>query len=227
MTAPVTNLDPTETMVGSANGVGLWIAPEGTRAPAAGAAFADPWRPLGYASDDGPTIGGDSTSEAFTPWQSTVPIRTVITERSMTLQFVMWQLNQDTLALYFDATVPAASAGRTSFDVRSDESGHVYAIAVDAKDGDNQFRVSFSRATLDSVGDMQLQRGAMVPLDVTLTALDDGGVIAHVDLAVATASALSADDDDTADDDTIELDKVATDSDESVTPDQPAEPVSV
>src|SRR5437764_14081999 len=95
---PAADLDPTQTMVGSSNGVGLWIAPEGTPAPATvDDPFATPWAPLGYASDDGVTIGGDTSSESFTPWQSTTPIKTIITERTRTVGFTLWQLNQTTL----------------------------------------------------------------------------------------------------------------------------------
>ena len=175
-------------MVGSANGVGIWIAPAGTPAPTAGAPFAAPWKPLGYASDDGVTLGGDTTSEAITPWQSRTPIRTIITERTRTVAFVMWQLNQDTLGLYFDTDVPAASGSGYSFDVRSDGGGKIHAIAVDSKDGDAGIRFTFPRATLESTGDMQLTKGAIVPLDVTLSALDSAGVLVHIDVTTATGT---------------------------------------
>ena len=177
MTAPaVKDLDPTEVIIGTANGPGLWIAPEGTPPPEPGAPFASPWVSLGYTSDDGVTIGGDKTTEAITPWQSTAPIRTIITEVTRTVAFVLWQLNQTTLGLYFDTPVPAAdSSGVTEFDVSSAGGGLIYAVAVDAKDGDNCLRLIWSRANLDSTGDMQLTKGAAVPLDVTLSALDNAG----------------------------------------------------
>ena len=189
MTAPAQTMDPTEVLVGTANDVGLWIAPEGTACPPAGAPFTDPWKPLGYASDDGPTLSGDTTSEALTPWQSRTPIRTIITERKQTVQFVLWQLNQYTLGLYFDADVPEPGEdGAIEFDVRSDAPSHIHAIAIDGKDGEAQFRVSYKRATLDSVGDLQLQKGAAVPLDVTLSALDDSGVLCSVYVKPGSAS---------------------------------------
>jgi hypothetical protein len=177
MTAPATpDLDPTEVIVGTANGVGLWIAPEGTPAPAPGDPFEDPWKPLGYASDDGVTIGGDKTTESLTPWQSTAPIRTIITEVTRTVAFVLWQLNQTTLGLYFDTPVPAPDPdGVTAFDVSSSGGGLIYAVAVDARDGENCLRLIWGRANLDSTGDMQLTKGAAVPLDVTLSALDNNG----------------------------------------------------
>lgn len=179
-------LDPEETMVGTSNGVGLWIAPAGTAAPEGLADFAAPWRPLGFASDDGVTLGGDTTSESFTPWQSTAPIRTIITEVTKTIGFTLWQLNQDTLGLYFDTVVPApGTGGAMSFDLQSGGGGRTHAIGVDAKDGDNHLRFVFPRAQLDTAGDMVLQKGAMVPLEVTLSALDAGGILAHIDVKVA------------------------------------------
>jgi hypothetical protein len=181
MTTPV--LDPTQTQVGTANGPGIWIAPAGTPPPAAGGAFASPWASLGYASDDGPTIGQDTDSEDLTPWQSVAPIRTVITGKSITLHFVLWQLNEQTLALYFDTAVTAPVTGKLAMDVPSTGGGHIYAVAIDSLDGVNAFRVTFPRATLESAGDMQLQKGAMVPIDVTLKALDNAGILAHIDLA--------------------------------------------
>jgi hypothetical protein len=177
MTAPAEPLlDPTEVMVGTANGPGLWIAPEGTEPPAVGEAFAAPWLSLGYTSDDGVTVGGDKTTESLTPWQSTAPIRTIITEVTRTVAFVLWQLNQTTLGLYFDSPVPAPDAdGVTEFDVASSGGGLIYAVAVDARDGENCLRLIWRRANLDSTGDMQLTKGAAVPLDVTLSALDNNG----------------------------------------------------
>lgn len=177
MTAPLRpDLDPTEVLIGTANGPGLWIAPEGTPPPDPGVAFADPWLSLGYASDDGVTVGGDKTTEAITPWQSTAPIRTIITEVTRTVAFVLWQLNELTLGVYFDTEVlPAGVDDILAFDVPSAGGGRVHAVAVEAKDGDNILRMIWRRANLDSTGDMALTKGAAVPLDITLSALDEGG----------------------------------------------------
>lgn len=177
-------------MVGTARGVGLWIAPPGTPGPSSiDTAFANPWRPLGYASDDGVTMGGDSSSESFTPWQSTTPIRTIVTEQSRTVNFTMWQLNEDTLGLYFDQTVaPPDSSGNFEIEVRSDAPSRLYAIGVDVADGQRRLRFIYPRASLESTGDLTLQRGAMVPLEVTLSALDDAGVMVHIYLGAGSSA---------------------------------------
>jgi hypothetical protein len=194
MTTPAAPaLDPTEVQVGTANGPGIWIAEAGTEPPEhTYDDFADDaeWHLLGYLSEDGPTVGVSTDSEDLTPWQSRVPIRSVITGRQITLQFVMWQLNERTLALYFDADPPTPAAdGSIDMELRSDAPSHLYAVAIDTRDGDRVFRVTFGRASLSDAGDMDISSGAAVPLDVTLSALDQGGVLGLVQLGPAESAA--------------------------------------
>jgi hypothetical protein len=181
--APTHKLDPGEVQVGTAAGPGIYLAPSGTEIPDIEDDFEDPWLVLGYLSDDGPTVGTSTDSEDLTPWQSVVPIRSIITGRQITLQFVLWQLNERTLALYFDADVPTVGAGGDiDMELRSDTPQHLYAVAIDSADAERNFRIGFGRASLSDAGDMQLTRGAAVPLDCTLSALDDGGVLGRVQL---------------------------------------------
>jgi hypothetical protein len=182
MTTPVYDMDPTEVQVGTSNGPGLYVAPVGSTPPAdTSSAWADPWAILGYISDDGPTVGSSTTTQDIKPWQSRSPIRTVITERTMTVKFILWQLNPQTLAMYFDTDVPTAAAdGSFATSVRTDTDQHLYMIGVDTADGGRAMRVIFHRASLSDAADMQIQSGAAVPLEVTLTALDDAGVLADV-----------------------------------------------
>jgi hypothetical protein len=181
---PETTINPSEVQVGTANGPGIYIAPAGTEPPDdTGEDWESPWRILGYLSDDGPTVGSSTDSEDITPWQSVVPIRSVITGRSVTLQFVLWQLNAVTLGLYFDAEEPTPGTdGSIDMELRSDAPQRLHAIGIDSADAERVFRISFGRASLTAAGDMQLTRGAAVPLDCTLSALDDGGLLGRVQL---------------------------------------------
>ena len=185
--APPTALNPDQVQTGAANGPGLYIAPPGTLPPDdTFEAWPAPWRILGYLSEDGPTVGTSTDSTDLTPWQSTVPLKSVITSRAITLQFVLWQLNALTLAVYFDSDEPATAAdGSIDMEVRSDAPAHLYAVGIDSRDGERVFRLAFTRASLSSAGDMQLTRGAAVPLDVTLSALDDAGRLASIKLGPA------------------------------------------
>ena len=180
-------LDPSEVQVGTANGPGIYLAPAGTEAPEnTWDEWEAPWKVLGYLSDDGPTVGQSVDQEDLTPWQSVVPIRSVVTGRAVTLQFVLWQLNGDTIALYFDAD-PAAedSDGLLEMKLRSDTPQHLYAVGIDSRDAERVFRIAFGRASLSDAGDMQITRGATVPLDCTLSALDDAGDLATILLGPA------------------------------------------
>lgn len=180
--APV--LAPDEVQVGTANGPGLWIAPAGTAAPDhTSDPWLAPWLSGGYLSDDGPTVGQSTDTTDLVPWQSRVPLRTVVTSRSITMQFIMWQLNPVNLGLYFDADPPTPDAdGFIDMIIRSDSPTHLYALGIDARDGDRILRFSFTRASLSDAGDMQITAGAAVPLDVTLAALDDAGVLGRIQL---------------------------------------------
>jgi hypothetical protein len=177
-------LDPSEVQVGTPNGPGIYIAPPGTEPPdSTDEEWESPWAILGYLSDDGPTVGASTDSETIQPWQSAVPLREVITGRSVTLQFVIWSLNEQTLALYFDADVPTAAAdGSIDMELRTDTPAHLYSIGIDSADAERVLRISFRRASLSDAGDMAISRGAAVPLDCTLSALDDGGVLGRVQL---------------------------------------------
>jgi hypothetical protein len=179
--AGVYAMDPTQVQTGQNNGPGLWVAPAGTQLPVdCKTPFATPWEILGYISDDGPTIGQSADSNEIVPWQSMVPIRTVITKRQITMKFTLWQLNEQTLAMYFDVPVPTAVSGLIDMQVRTDQPQQLYALAVDTLDGLNALRIGFTRASLSDAGDMAIKRGEAVPLECTLSALDDSGVIAHV-----------------------------------------------
>jgi hypothetical protein len=188
-TPPATKLDPDEVQVGTPDGPGIYVAPPGTDPPDIGDDWEAPWRVLGYLSDDGPTIGQSTDSEDLIPWQSPVPIRSVITGRSITLQFVMWQLNEITLAMYFDMDEPTVgSDGSIEMELRSDSPQHLYAVGIDSRDAARSFRIVFGRASLSAAGDMQITRGAAIPLDVTLSALDDAGVLGVVLLGADTGT---------------------------------------
>jgi hypothetical protein len=96
----------------------------------------------------------------------------------------MWQLSALSMAIYFDVDLPEVGEdGELDFDIRTDEPQHLYSVGIDARDGERILRLGFYRASLSAAGDMQLQRGAAIPLDVTLSALDDGGRLASVKLS--------------------------------------------
>jgi hypothetical protein len=184
-------LDAAQVQVGTANGPGIYLAPANTDPPPdTESDWPAPWQCLGYLSDDGPTVGQSTDTEDLTPWQSVVPIRTVITSRGVTLQFVLWQLNERTLSLYFDTDMAEPEPdGSLDMDVRTDSAGHTYAVGIDSRDGNRVIRITFFRANLSDAGDMPIQRGAVVPLDCTMSALESNGRLCNIKLGPSNGQA--------------------------------------
>ena len=94
--------------------------------------------------------------------------------------------------MYFDSPQPVPAAdGGVEMDVRVRPAAE-HRGGGDRQHGDQRaLRVGFSRASLSDAGDMKLTKGAAVPLEVTLTALDNAGILAHVSVG-ATPTLLMA-----------------------------------
>jgi len=176
-----TALAPDNVLIGTSNGPGIWIAPEGTAAPTdTTTAPAAEWSTLGYLSEDGVTFGVSTDSESITPWQSRSPVRTIITGRELTVDFTMLEFNAQNVALYFSQDAPVETAGAFALDVRSDGSSKTHCILVDVKDGDHVVRYFFPRATLSEAGDIEVTQSGAIGLPVTMQALDDSGVLVKI-----------------------------------------------
>lgn len=175
-------LNPKEVNVGTPNGAGVYLAPAGTPPPADTiTAWPAAWNILGYMSDAGPTIAQNTNKQDIIPWQSMAPIRSPVTTRDITLQFIMWQLNSLTLALYFQTATPVPIAdGSFSMPVITNQAGKQWAVGIDTIDNGRAVRIAATKALVTANGNMPITRGAAVPLDTTLTMLDDNGTICTV-----------------------------------------------
>jgi hypothetical protein len=191
----ISALDSDQLLLGTANGVGLYIADVGTDPPAdTEVDWPTGWIGLGYASTDGPTISSSTSSTDIRGWQSLGVLRSVITERTITVQFQLLQYSALNMSLYWDIEVPTIGAdGTFQYSVRSDQAGQRHELGVDVKDGENVLRYIFPRVQLNAAGDQQFQRGALAVLDVTFSALETNGVLLDVIGKVpASAAPLSA-----------------------------------
>ena len=171
-----------EVAIGTPNGAGVYLAPPGTAGPTdTVTAWPAAWNILGYMSDAGPTIAQNTNKQDIIPWQSMAPIRSPVTTREITLQFVMWQLNSLTLALYFQTAQPTPIAdGSFSMPVLTTQAGQQWSVGIDTIDQNRAVRIFSQKALVTANGNMPITRGAAVPLDTTLTMLDNGGTICTV-----------------------------------------------
>jgi len=174
-------LDASNTMIGTANGAGLLIAPVGTAPPAdTTTAWGVGWETIGYVHEDGVTLALETENESLKAWQSKTALRTVITGRELTVEFTMLEVTPKAMALFFDEDPPSGDADAFSLTVTSEGSANDYAVGIDTKDGDNVLRYIFPRATLAENGEISLVTSDFQGFPVTLSAQDQNGVLATI-----------------------------------------------
>jgi hypothetical protein len=170
-------LNSDQLLVGTARGPGLWLAPIDTPPPTTiDDDFDPPWVSLGYASEDGPTLSTSTDTTDIRGWQALGVLRSIITGRTITIQFQLMQWNPVNLGLYWDIDTPTAGPqGGFDFEVRSDQAGQRHALAVDVRDGTNEVRFILPRVQLSAAGDINFQRSSASMLDVTFSVLETEG----------------------------------------------------
>jgi len=170
-------LDPSNIVVGISDGPGLWIADADTAAPVGDVTVdTQDWTSVGYISDDEtPTVSQDISTEDITAWQTQGVLRRVLNSRVFSLAFSMIEVNPSSMALWFDADVPAENLGTFSIDLSSTGSQHERAALLQVRDGDTMTRYWFPRAVLTEAGDVAHEKGTPTGYPVTLTALDVDG----------------------------------------------------
>lgn len=179
MTAPT--LDANNPLIGTANTVGLLVAPVGTALPATPLdAWPAGWETVGYIHEDGITLSVETDSEELFAWQSKTPLRSVITGKSLSMEFSMLEVTPKATALFFDEDVPSGDSSSFSLTVTSGGQAKEYAVAIDTRDGDKVLTYVFPRATLSENGDIEIKSAEFQGFPVTLKALDDNGTLAII-----------------------------------------------
>lgn len=174
-------LDSGNVVIGTANATGILIAPVGTAAPTTvDEAWGAGWNTLGYLSEDGIELAKEVEANQIKAWQSKAPIRTVITGKSLSLDFTMIELTPLSMAMYFGEDTPAGTDDEFTLQVLADSVAPEYAIGIDTKDGDVVVRYIFGRSTLSANGPITLEAANAQGMPVTLDALDDDGVLATI-----------------------------------------------
>lgn len=179
MTTPTLNAD--NAIVGTANAVGILIAPVGTAAPTdTTTAWGTGWETLGYIHEDGITLAVTTESESLKAWQSKSPLRTVITGKELTAEFTMLEVTPLALALFFDEAQPSGSEDTFSLTVTPEGQANQYAVGIDTRDGDNVLRYVFPKASLSENGEVSIAAAQFQGFPVTMKAMDSNGVLATI-----------------------------------------------
>jgi hypothetical protein len=145
-------------------------APEGTTAPTdadspLNVAFVD----VGYISSDGITETRDRSTSNIVAWQNSDVVRTVVTEATFSINFMMLETNDNSLELFYGSPVSGAGV----VDIVPGETGGRRAVVVDYVDGDKFVRLYLPHAEVLEVEEATLSSGDAVMYGVTIRAYPD------------------------------------------------------
>lgn len=175
-----------------ANGGG-WVADLGATSP--GDPLVQPgvgtWLPIGAISDDGLVQGFDESSQEFTPWGYTSPIRTTITKSLRTFKITAWETGRTTVkSLQYRIPVAnlAPSSGLTTYAETASPQPDRRSWWFVVLDGDNASGFFVPEGEISDRSDVTHKQDAMAGYEWTITAYPDaaGNTVYHADRVPAT-----------------------------------------
>jgi hypothetical protein len=167
-------------IAGGATAVELcWVADEsGAVLPTTPSVALDTtFKSLGYVTPDGGTVNTSIAQTDVPGFGTTSPIRTLITQETITIAFTALETNKITEALdtrqaLSDITVTASVMSTT----RGASRDALYSFILDAKDGTNLIRKVYPKVRVTNIGDTVVGYNGVIQHPYTLTAYaDDSG----------------------------------------------------
>lgn len=132
---------------------------------------------VGYTTEDGVTFSAGADVTDINAWQSSTPVRRIVTSRSSTVGLSLQQWNADNFALAFGGGEWSESGGTYRYDPPADTDAlSEYGVIVQFEDGDKEGSVYVFRATVDGAVETQLTRTGAAVLPITFTALTPDGL---------------------------------------------------
>lgn len=148
------------------------IGPTTSAAPTTSSSVLTGFTDLGYVSDAGVTEARSRSTNDVRAWQGGAIVRTLVTEGSITFQFVLLETNKAVVEMFYGATA-AQTATEGSFTVVPTSTGGRKSWVVDVIDGAELNRTYVPQGEVTEVGDMVFSGGEPIGYDVTLTAYPD------------------------------------------------------
>jgi len=159
----------------------LFLAPVGTALPTtAAAALNVAFEGYGFTTEDGVVLSKSVEREGVPAWQSTTPVRYLITGQEFTIGCTFLQSNEDILKLWLGSG-DFATDGGSGFkaDVPIDPVGQQFAAVVQWVDATITSRLLVPKVEVTETGDVTLARQATAfPVTFGAIAPDSGSVLA-------------------------------------------------
>jgi len=165
----------------------LFLAPvtAALKLPTSASAPLDPtFKGYGYTSEDGVVLSKSVEREGIPAWQSSTPVRYLVTGQELTVQTTFLQSNEDILKLWLgsgDFATDGATGTPPGYraDVPVDPVGQQFALVLEWRDASIVSRLTIPRVEVTETGDVSLARAATAfPVTFGAIAPDSGTVLA-------------------------------------------------
>lgn len=161
----------------------LFLAPVGTPLPtSASAALNAALKGYGYTTEDGVTLSKSVEREGIPAWQSSTPVRYLVTGQELTVETTFLQSNEDILKLWLGSGDFATDGGTPAgyrADLPIDPVGQQFAMVLEWRDGEIVSRLTIPKVEVTETGDVSLARAAtQFPVTFGAIAPDSGTVLA-------------------------------------------------
>ena len=166
-------VDASEVVVGG-NGRVLVADADTAVFPETMAALDSGWTEVGYVSEDGITFTSGQEIEDIMAWQSFYSIRKVVASKSATVEFVMRQWNEDTVALAFGGGSVSRAAGVATYIPAEPGDLDERAMIVEWEDGADTYRLVLPRGLVTGEVSTNVVRTAAADLPVSFEITPEG-----------------------------------------------------
>lgn len=159
----------------------LSLAPVGTAAPTKSTtALPATWKGYGYTTEDGVVLSRSVDREGIPAWQSTTPVRYLITGQEFTIQCTFLQTNDDIVNLWMGIAAFAGTTPDWQGDMPIDPITQQFALNLDWSDGGTKHsRLFIPKCEITETGDVTIARQAQsFPITFGAIAPDTGTVLA-------------------------------------------------
>lgn len=153
----------------------VYSGPTSATAPTSSTSTLTGFAELGYVSTDGVSFTIDKSTNQIRAWQNADLVRESITEGTVTYSFMLLETTEETIELYFGASMvdgkvvlnPVNTGGRKSF-------------VIDIVDGAKAIRHYIPAGEILSVEAQSIVNGEAVAYGVTVTAYAAAGRVADI-----------------------------------------------
>lgn len=149
----------------------VYVAPEGTALPVDLLTPPAAWEDVGYISEDGVQFTFSREQEEVMAWQVSTPVRILVTNEPITVEFELEQFDRDTVALAFRGGDFAGTVAPITYTPPDAGASDVRAMTIDAIDGAYSFRFTFPRMQISDDVAYALVRSDAVRLPLTFNVL--------------------------------------------------------